>query len=321
MNIAELKTLFEAKLKDFYPDGEIKSLFAFVVSSALKIDNLKMLLEPEAELSRSDVKKIAQIIVKLRKHIPVQYITGYCNFYGMRLKVTPAVLIPRPETEELTDWIIHDLQPLKQKQQANPVRILDIGTGSGCISLALKKNIPFARVTAIDYSVKALNTARCNAKEQKLDIHFIKADILNLKGTKHSPFNIPARTALAGGQHSAFNIIVSNPPYITESEKQSLPQNVMKEPHMALFVPDNDPLLYYRAIAEFAKVSHSSSLRGTKQSHLNSIQLYFEINEDRATEISFMLAKMGFKDIAVRKDINGKDRMVKCRLGRGWGMG
>ncbi|NNM95366.1 MAG: peptide chain release factor N(5)-glutamine methyltransferase [Bacteroidia bacterium] len=291
MNIAELKTLFEAKLKDIYPDGEIKSLFAFVVSSVLKIDNLKMLLEPEAELSRSDVKKIAQIIVKLRKHIPVQYITGYCNFYGMRLKVTPAVLIPRPETEELAEWIIQDLQPVKPKQQAKPVRILDIGTGSGSIALALKKNIPNAKVTATDNSVKALNVARANAKALKLDVEFMHADILNDK----TPESMPA----------GVDIIVSNPPYITESEKQSLPQNVMKEPHSALFVPDNDPLLYYRAIAEFAKEMPPHPPTG-------ALILYFEINEDRATEINFMLAKMGFKDIAVRKDINGKDRMVKC---------
>jgi len=213
---------------------------------------------------------------------PIKYILGETEFYGLRLKVNPAVLIPRPETEELVDWIIHDCNV------QNPV-ILDIGTGSGCIPIALSKNLIGATIESWDISNEALMVARMNAEINKVNIDFIYADVLRLTH--------PA-------QKQEFDIIVSNPPYITESEQLLMLKNVLDyEPHVALFVPTADPLIFYRKIADIAITQLNS---GGK--------LFFEINEQFGNETADLLSLKGFKNIVLRKDINGKNRMIKAEF-------
>jgi release factor glutamine methyltransferase len=227
-----------------------------------------------------DFEKIENIILRLKNAEPIQYILGETEFYGLKLKVNPSVLIPRPETEELVDWIVQSKLP------AN-CNVLDIGAGSGCIALAIKNQLKKAKVSGLDISENAIETARHNALENRLEVDFFQADILN-----HSDFI-----------DQKFDVVVSNPPYIRESEKPLMHSNVLDfEPEKALFVPDADPLLFYRTIAEFAR------------KYLKKYgSLFFEINENLGTETVGLLADFGFSDIEIRKDINGKNRMVKCK--------
>ncbi len=290
MTLGELKIDFEKQLDGFYPSREIKNFFNYILSDLLQVPKLTILSQPNKQIGENILGQMPEIVLKLKNNEPLQYILGKTDFYGLTLKVSPSVLIPRPETEELVEWIIKD-------NKGRKVNIADVCTGSGCIALALKENIPQSFITAIDYSEDALVIARENAGNLKLDVKFVKADALKLVETIE-PF---------------FDIIVSNPPYIPESEKKSMQENVLEhEPHMALFVPDNDPLIFYNAIADFAKKNLPSSLRGTKQSPPHTVLLYFEIHEDKAKEITESLVKKGFKDIVLKKDINGKDRMLKC---------
>jgi len=214
----------------------------------------------------------------LKKHVPIQYILGETEFYGLPFRVNDSVLIPRPETEELVDWI------RSENNRNEALNILDIGTGSGCIAIALKHEFPNAAVEAFDISDKALETARSNAGLNKLDVEFSKVDILNV-----------------ADQSKKWDIIASNPPYIPELEKSEIEANVLEhEPHLALFVPDNDPLLFYRHIALFAK----------KQLNPNG-KLYFEIHRDYGKECMELLASLGFSEIELRKDISGNNRMIR----------
>ena len=216
---------------------------------------------------------IKQIINELKENKPIQYILGEAEFYGLKFKVNKHTLIPRPETEELVDWIL--------KEDFNSV--LDIGTGSGCIAISLAKHST-AQIAAIDNCEKALEVAEENAKLNKVNIKFCTQDILQ----STSFLNL--------------DLIVSNPPYILESEKQNMKANVLQyEPHLALFTPDKDPLLFYKKIGSLAAKSLNC---GGK--------LFFEINEQYGTEILKMLSKIGFVDIAFKKDINDKDRMIKA---------
>ena len=278
MTIAELKSDFEKQLKDFYPSTEIKNFYYHILTDLLKVPKITILSQTDKEIDENILRKIHEIVLKLRNNIPLQYILGKTDFYGMTLEINHNVLIPRPETEELVDWIINE-------NKGKKITILDVGTGSGCIALALKKNMPLSTVAAVDNSAEALTVAKHNAEINKLAVEFIKADALKMKEV------LPP----------SFDIIVSNPPYIPESEKHFVQKNVLQyEPHNALFIPENDPFIFYLAIADFAKASK------------HPVQLYFEINEGKAQELSNLLSKKGFKDVVVRKDINGKDRMLKC---------
>jgi release factor glutamine methyltransferase len=278
MTYEELRLVFEKELNGFYPSGEIKNLFYYILNGTLQVSKITILSKPHNQLDKNNSQLILNILEGLKKKIPVQYLLGKAPFYGLELDVNPSVLIPRPETEELVDWVIKD-------NKGKKINILDVCTGSGCIALALKKNLPKCNVTAIDVSEGALEMAAHNAEKLGLEIELMEEDALNLE---------------EGLSAKDFDVIISNPPYITNSEKKEVQENVMMyEPHLALFVPDKDPLKFYKAIAEFAK--------GSK-----SVTLYFEIQEDRAEVLSKMLKKMGFKDIVVRKDLNGKDRMLKC---------
>ena len=294
MTVGELKTNFEKQLEGFYSSTEIKNFFNYILSDLLEVPKLTILSQPNKQLGENILGQIPEIVLKLKNNEPLQYILGKTEFYGLTLNVNPSVLIPRPETEELVDWII-------KENKGKKLNILDVCTGSGCIALALKQNIPQCSVTALDDSEAALEVAKGNARDLKLDVKFMKADALKLVNTLQP----------------SYDIIVSNPPYVTESEKHFMQKNVLQfEPHMALFVADNDPLIFYNAIADFVKsqVPHSKPLplRGEAEGNHKTVQVYFEINEGKAMEISNLLGKKGFKDIVVRKDINGKDRMLKC---------
>jgi release factor glutamine methyltransferase len=272
----ELYKFFEKELKDDYPLSEIKGMNDFVIA-CFETHAKVTILDNTVNTALTD--KLPEIIKQLMAKVPIQYIFGKSFFYGLTIEVNPSVLIPRQETEELVDWIINDYKGKK-------VNILDVCTGSGCIALALKKNLPLSNITSIDISPDAINTAAHNSEILKLDIKLLKADALRLQDY----LNV-----------SDFDIIVSNPPYIPESEKPGMPENVINyEPHEALFVPDDKPLMFYEAIAAFA---------GTAG---NSIPLYFEINESAKEEIRKMLNGQGYDNIQIRKDLNGKDRMVKA---------
>ena len=250
----------------------------------------------------------AQNVEGMQKEKPIQYILGKTEFYGLPFTVTDDVLIPRPETEELVDWIVEDIksEKLKVKSQniktgnqqpttnnQQPIIILDIGTGSGCIAIALAKNIPTARIFALDSSAKALEIARQNARLNEVEIQYIQADILE------SPVD------LSGIEHHKFDIIVSNPPYVRELEKGQMKNNVLKyEPEKALFVKDNDPLVFYKTIADFA-------IKNLKKEG----KMYFEINQYLGNETVAMLAGKNFTKTVLKKDLFGNDRMLKTVIG------
>lgn len=270
----------EKELAGLYPQTEIDGFKRIIFESVCGWSFTEQAMKRNETTLEIDFEKIENIILRLKNAEPIQYILGETEFYGLKLKVNPSVLIPRPETEELVDWIVQSKLP------AN-CNVLDIGAGSGCIALAIKNQLKKAKVSGLDISENAIETARHNALENRLEVDFFQADILN-----HSDFI-----------DQKYDVIVSNPPYIRESEKPLMHSNVLDfEPEKALFVPDADPLLFYRTIAEFAR----------KYLNKNG-SLFFEINENLGTETVGLLADFGFSDIEIRKDINGKNRMVKCK--------
>jgi len=247
----------------------------------LNYSRTKLILNHEQVLSSNTIEKIDQIVSELKLNKPIQYILGQTEFFNLNFHIASGVLIPRPETEELVDWIISE-------NKNGFYRILDIGTGSGVIAIALSKNMPGSNVTATDISNDALIITRENCKLNNVEIQLINHNILN-----HNE-----------NLNNTFDIIVSNPPYITEKEKELMHPNVLDyEPTLALFVSDDDPLLFYRHIIEFALV------------HLNSGgKIYFEINELFGNEVALLLEEKNFSEIILKKDINNKDRMIKALL-------
>ena len=224
------------------------------------------------------------ILNELSTGKPIQYILGKTEFYGLPFLVNPSVLIPRPETEELVDWAINSLKT----EINNSAHIIDIGTGSGCIAISIKKHLPDFKVSAIDISATAIQTATKNAKLNQVEVEFSEEDILNPKATKTKKYKV----------------IISNPPYVTLLDKRQMHTNVTDfEPHNALFVSDDDPLIFYRFIAKFA-------IKHLDQNGL----LFFEINESYGQETVNLLDELGFKEISLRKDLSGKDRMLKAML-------
>jgi release factor glutamine methyltransferase len=234
--------------------------------------------------SKEEIQIWNVILDKLKLEIPIQYILGTTHFYGLEFKVNENVLIPRPETEELVEWIISSAVNMPNFKN---VKILDIGTGSGCIAISLAKNIPNAEVFAIDISDKALATAKENADLNKVNVAFTQRNILETKDLEQQ-----------------FDIIVSNPPYVRNLEKAEIKPNVLaNEPHLALFVEDNDALIFYRKIAELATKNLSPEGK-----------LFFEINQYLGKETVELLEKMHFKNSELRKDIYGNDRMIACNI-------
>jgi release factor glutamine methyltransferase len=277
------KTLFFIRdsLSSYYDKNEIEGLIIVLFNTLFGYSRVDIINNHHITLTETEKDRISNIVNRLKNFEPIQYILGETEFYGLKLKVRPGVLIPRGETEELVQQIISD------KFFSSPT-ILDIGTGSGCIAIALKINLPTANVVAFDVSEEALEVARENAALNQVEVSFFQYDILK----PHSFV-----------EENTWNIIVSNPPYITNNEKKLMANNVLEhEPHLALFVPDSDPLLFYRAIANFGRT------------HLTDNGLiYFEINEAFGRETSQLLADHGYTNIKLIKDIHGKDRMISAR--------
>lgn len=274
------KKLIRDSLSQLYCEQEIESISKLIFEKVLVLSRLQVHLNQHETISTANLTQITEIVNRLIQFEPIQYILGETEFYGLPLNVNPSVLIPRPETEELVDWIINDCPP------TNPI-ILDIGTGSGCIPIALAKNLTGATAEGWDISTEALIVAKKNAEINQVKVNFIYADVLTL--------NYPAH-------QQKYDIIVSNPPYVTPLEQLSMLKNVVDyEPHVALFVPDTDPLIFYRTIANIA----ISALK-------SGGKLYFEINEQFGNETVDLLTLKGFKNIILKKDINGKERMIKA---------
>jgi release factor glutamine methyltransferase len=281
MSIREAYKHTLVQLSGVYDSREAAAIADWVLTYLTGFGKTERLLRGEQLLTTDQSTMLDDFLPQLLQHKPVQYVLQEAWFASMKLYVNEQVLIPRPETEELVEWI---LQSNKGKAH---LKILDIGTGSGCIPLALQKQLLQAEVHALDVSAGALAVARQNAQTQEAVIHFHQADILDETNWATLP---------------VFNCIVSNPPYITLTEKQEMQENVLAhEPHLALFVPDEDALRFYRAIAAFAL-----------QHLVPGGQLYFEINEALGKETMGLLADKGFTAIELRKDLQGKDRMVKA---------
>lgn len=269
---------FKAKLIHLYDERESKTLYYRVLEEILDCDTTALLLHGDERMTDEKLSDYQKIVEKLSSGIPIQHIFGYTIFHNNQFFVNSDVLTPRPETEELINWIL--------ETSTNYKNLLDIGTGSGCIAISLKKELVSTSIFAVDVSEKALETAKRNNLFNKTNVQFILDNILSPKVS-----------------YPQFSCIVSNPPYIRISEKQEMHTNVLEhDPHLALFVADDDPLIFYREIAYFG------------QSHLEENGfLFFEINECLADETIQLLSVNHYIDITLKQDINGKNRMIRCR--------
>ncbi len=283
MKIAALKLHFFSELQAIQDNSEIESFFFILTEYLHNLKRIDVSLHPDFEVSETDLAKWNSIISELKTEKPIQYITGEAWFYGFRFEVNENTLIPRPETEELVEWIIEE----SKLQQSKNLTILDIGTGSGCIPISLKKEIPNAIVSAIDVSEKALEMAQKNAFNNEVEVNFMLKNILETESLDEK-----------------YDIIVSNPPYVRNLEKREIKKNVLDyEPHLALFVEDTNPLLFYRKIAELALTGLAPNGK-----------LFFEINQYLGKETVELLDNLGFKNIELRKDFVGNDRMICCEI-------
>jgi release factor glutamine methyltransferase len=273
-----------------------------------QIKRIDLALNPQMEMNDKQLLHWESILSDLKKQKPIQYILGETEFYGLPFLVNENTLIPRPETEELVELIIKqnsksEIPPEPKVNGAklnSKLKILDIGTGSGCIAISLVKNISNVEVYAIDISEEALETAKKNAQINQVEIHFIQADILKINNLEQLPTSNPKLETHNPKLETQFDIIVSNPPYVRNLEKQEINPNVLEyEPHLALFVEDEDALLFYRKIAQLALKSLSPNGR-----------LYFEINQYLGKETVELIESFGFKNVVLHKDIYGNDRMI-----------
>ena len=285
--IKEYRTQFIQELTPIYDAGEAESFFYLILEEKHQLKRIDLALHPDLVFSEEEIVVWNSILEQLKLEIPVQYLLGKTSFYGLDFEVNENVLIPRPETEELVEWILESQKsnPETSGESLKDLKILDIGTGSGCIAISLAKNLPNATVFAIDVSEKALATAKTNAENNSVNVTFINQNILEAQDLEQQ-----------------FDIIVSNPPYVRNLEKEEIKKNVLdNEPHLALFVEDDDALIFYKKIAELAQKNLSENG-----------QLYFEINQYLGKEMVDLLEKMNFKNIELRKDIYGNDRMLSC---------
>lgn len=274
-----IKEYIGNSLKHIYPSGELKSIIHIICRDILELRDTDIYICKDINLSVKKQTLLEEAVGRLSRHEPIQYVVGYTDFYGLTFTVKPGVLIPRPETEELVALIINE-----NKEKEN-IRILDIGTGSGCIAVSLSKNLPEAAVEAWDISEAALNIAQENNRRLNTSVTFEKVDVLNHMNIKKK-----------------YDVIVSNPPYIAESEKAAMDKNVLDwEPGSALFVPDSDPLVFYKRIAEL----------GITNLH-DGGKLYFEINRAYGNEVAEMLGATGYREVKVIKDLFGNDRIIKA---------
>ncbi|RXG15524.1 release factor glutamine methyltransferase [Leeuwenhoekiella aestuarii] len=281
MKLSEYRSYFYEQLIALYPQEERVTFFKAFAEKFLEMQPVQIPISLNKELTKAELELLNEALLKLKNHEPLQYIIGETEFYGFPFKVASGVLIPRPETEELVDWVYQDF-----KKNNASISILDIGTGSGAIALSLAKLITQASVSAIDFSTKALAIAKDNAELNSVKINWIEQDILS-----------------TGGLGQSYDVIVSNPPYVRNLEKVEMQSNVLKyEPHEALFVADDNALIFYKKIATLA-------FQSLKQNGI----LYFEINEYLGDETLELVKNSGFENVELRNDFAGKPRMLKAK--------
>ena len=290
MTIKQYREHFNESLKLLYPTSEIDSFFFLILEEYMDLKRIDVVLKSDFYLDKKSLNLMQIATKQLEQEIPIQYIIGKTEFFGLPFNINKEVLIPRPETEELVEQVLKEVSLTKicktttdETTNEKQLKILDIGTGSGCIAISLKKQLPSSKISAMDVSDKALHIAKKNAVLNKVDINFIHLDILKTNNLDQ-----------------LYDVIVSNPPYVRELEKKEIKNNVLNnEPHLALFVDNKNPLLFYNKIAELAKKFL------TKNG-----QLHFEINQYLGKETIKLLAEKGFKNIQLKKDIFGNDRIV-----------
>jgi release factor glutamine methyltransferase len=284
MILKEFKLFFNEALSAIYPKTEIDSFFFILMEEKLKLQRIDTVLNSDLLITNKNLIDLKNIVKRLQKEEPIQYIIGNTEFYGLPFLVDKNTLIPRTETEELVAWVLDEIKVLTNNK-ITELSILDIGTGTGCIPISLAKNLTSLNISAIDISPEALIIAKQNAILNKVTIEFIELDILNAE-------SLPQE----------YDVIISNPPYVRELEKVEIKNNVLEnEPHLALFVADENPLIFYNKIADLAK----------QQLSKNGM-LFFEINQYLGKETVNMLVKKGFKNIQLKKDLFGNDRMIKA---------
>lgn len=284
MQLLQFKNWFFNELNNIYPTTEIQSFFNLLINFKLNMSRADVALQFDYEISKKDLDFLKNGLKELKNQTPIQYIIGKTEFYGLPFYVNKHVLIPRPETEELINWILEDLTAKNLQSELN---ILDIGTGSGCIAISLAKNLPNTKVFALDISSNALNTAKQNALLNNVNINFVEANILTTNNLNQT-----------------FDIIVSNPPYVREIEKQQMHKNVLNnEPHIALFVENENPLIFYDKIADFSKKHLSKNGK-----------LYVEINQYLGLETLKLFKLKQFKKQTLKKDIFNNHRMIKATV-------
>ena len=290
MNINKFRDYFNKTLKKLYPTSEIDTFLFLLLEEYLNFKRIDVVLKSNFEISSEDLTLLKSSTKLLEQEVPIQYILGKTEFYGFPFILNEHVLIPRPETEELVTSVLNKISKLERLhpiEKEKKLKILDIGTGSGCIPISLKRSLPFAEITAIDIANEALIIAQKNASLNKVNINFIQQNILKTTGLD-----------------DIYDIIISNPPYVRVSEKIEIKNNVLKnEPHLALFVEDNNPLIFYSKITELAK-SHLTK-NGT---------LFFEINQYLGKETVELIKLKGFNKIQLKKDIFGHDRIIIASL-------
>jgi release factor glutamine methyltransferase len=282
MLLKEIKKVFHTELDAIYGKEEVSSFFYLLIEHYLGLERFILAVQPELIITKEEGSPLFEALSKLKLQVPIQYIIGKIHFMDLDFVVNKNVLIPRPETEELVRWVLDDFSTVK-----SDLKILDIGTGSGCIAVSLAKNLPNAKVYAIDVSEEALAVAKETAKLNGVEIYFINADILEVNDLDDK-----------------FDIIVSNPPYVRMLEKQEMKNNVLdNEPELALFVADDNPLIFYKKIIELAP-----------KNLIDKGVLYFEINQYLGKETQSLLEATNFSEIELRKDFFGNDRMLKGKI-------
>tara|TARA_B110000971_G_C20036234_1_gene514393 strand:- start:4561 stop:5427 length:867 start_codon:yes stop_codon:yes gene_type:complete len=284
MTLKEFRLFFTNALKEKYPKTEIAAFFFLLLENKLNLQRIDTVLKPDFIIDNTILSELKSTVKRLQKEEPIQYILGETEFYGLPFIVNKNTLIPRPETEELVEWILLEIAKI-QGCITPTLSVLDIGTGTGCIPISLAKNLTDVKITAIDISPEALKVAKQNATLNNVEITFLEMDILKTHQLEKQ-----------------YDIIVSNPPYVRELEKAEIKNNVLQnEPHLALFVEDHTPLIFYAKIADLAK-----------QCLTKEGILFFEINQYLGKETIEMLEQKGFKNIALKKDVFGNDRMIQA---------
>ena len=286
MLLKDIQDIFHKELDDIYGKNEVDSFFFMLTESYFGVARFALVLTPDFVITKDQESLLFVALSELKLEKPIQHILGKAHFYGLEFSVNEHTLIPRPETEELVDMMLRNV---KNNPKKETLRILDIGTGSGCIAISLQKHLPNARVYALDVSEKALNVAKKNAEMNQVSVQFAQADVLSLQD-----LNVFDEADLQ------FDIIVSNPPYVRNLEKAEMQKNVLEfEPNLALFVADDNPLIFYDTIANLAKA------------HLvKDGSLYFEINQYLGQEMKHLLEEKGFLNVAIHKDTFGVDRIA-----------